>query len=100
MRRPTPYWHDAIRIARENGSFTKEDRIKANSWVDCACGKQDPRIQRFSPAHDDVGAPLDSELREYGFEFGDAVNLDDFNNAARLIILIEKRAAEIIAGLQ
>lgn len=98
MRRLTPYWHDAIRIARENGSFTKEDRIKANSWVDCACGKQDPRIPRFeAPLYQ---APKDTELREYGEDFGEAVSLNNFRLAEKALILIEKRSAEIIAGLQ
>ena len=66
---------------------------KAATWVTCACGKQDPRIPR-----DWVGAPIDEELRNLGEAFPIAVGARDVPLARNILIQIEKRAAELLAG--
>lgn len=85
-------WEERIKIAEACGAFTKEDRSAADNWVTCACGEQDPRIER-----DWVDAPLDPALFTLGEDFMEAVDRDDFDGARQTLRLIEARAAELIA---
>lgn len=90
-------WHDAEELSE-----------KASDWQMCYCGNADARIPR-----DENGAPLDAKLKAAGIKFSDEVaemaqwifedemEKADKHRIAALAIIhqIEKRASEIIAGL-
>lgn len=95
MTTRTPYWWEAIDAAEKRGGFTEEDVERAEGWVDCACGKQDPRI----PRHHGL-APKDYRLATLGVHFYDAVDGNLYEEARRILLAIEKRAAEVIADVE
>lgn len=88
------YWGKAILDADEqhNEVFSTEDKEKAADWPTCACGKATSDIPR-TPA----GMPVDSVLEKLGYEFSDAVNDNNTEEAALIMVEIEKRAL-IVAG--
>lgn len=90
----TRFWDRVIDEARETGGFSRRVKDLANEWPDCACGKQDPRIPR-GPADE----PEDYELRTMGMAFGDAVELDEVEEAGVLLAQIEERSTEILREL-
>ena len=79
------------------------------SWVTCACGNQCKDIPRLH-----TGTPRDEELKELGFQFGDALqemsdaalkeDKDKFNEwlttARRTLASIESRSAEILDEME
>ena len=89
------HWGVRIIAAEERGSFGVNDCVDALSWQTCACGKLDPRIPRQTDVNNP--APLDMHLRELGQEFYCHVTDHEFLEAARTLIAIEKRAAEVLA---
>ena len=106
MSKHTTYWFGVIKkaITRKNkgeDAFTEQHREKSADWVTCACGKQDPRIPRFSYDQDwdpysMSGSPVDEELNCLGEEFCEHVCKDNPAMALGTLIKIEKRAAEVL----
>lgn len=88
------HWGARIIRAEAEGHFTETDAADASLWPQCACGKADPRIPR-SPR----GSPDDFVLYEFGNGFGFAVDANQPLEAARLLVAIERRAAEVVAAL-
>ena len=94
----TPYWTRVIANAKKRKAkgqvpFTKEHIKKASNWVECACGKQDPRIQRFAG----LGNPVDVRLQYLGDSFYAYVKSQWVEEAEETLKRIEVRAAELIA---
>jgi len=89
-------WHDRIARAERAGGFSIDDRALAESWVTCACGEQDPRIPR---CEEDGFAPVDEKLRCLGLMFADDVGHRNIERARRTLLLIDKRADEILKAL-
>lgn len=84
-------WHKRIAAARKRGRFTGDDEQLAGDWVTCACGEQDQRIPRHQ-----VSCPKDAYLGRLGCSFSDAVKMNDYDGADRLLAAIERRAAEVL----
>jgi len=90
-------WTQRIEAAKaRDGIFTMEDRRLSSKWVTCACGEQDPRIPR-RPELNNI--PMDTELRNYGVEFCNAVYRNNPGAAAKVLGCIETRAAQILSDL-
>lgn len=92
----TPFWWQALddlEARPANTGVPMDIWARASCWVTCACGKQDPRIPRGS-----IGAPIDEGLRKLGEAFPIAVGARDVPLARNILIQIEKRAAELLAG--
>ena len=97
------HWGQRIIAAEERGNFTLEDSYDSGDWTTCACGTQDPRIPRGVR-----GTPLDEVLLDGGLVFSKLIDVYedgsnwefDFVEAAKTLITIEKRAAEIIVELE
>lgn len=89
------HWGERIIAAEDRGYFSAEDVDKAMDWITCACGMSDPRIPK-----DECGAPEDILLDKYGNYFSGWVEDGHFANAATYLVLIEKRAAELVAKLE
>lgn len=94
---PTPYWFLVIQNAKKRKAegrkpFTIAHVLRAGEWTTCACGWQDPGIPRRLN-----GEPQDFRLMEYGMDFSRAVRKQDPGEALRILLLIEKRSAEILA---
>ncbi len=85
------HWGKRIIKAGQRGHFLFEDRVDANYWTTCACGKQDPRIPRECN-----GRPKNQRLVELGGRFARMVEEDKILSAARLLVKIEAEAAEIL----
>ena len=98
----TPYWTRVIdeareRVARGENAFSNEHMYEANSWVTCACGKQDSRIPRNEKFGSRLGGePKDRTLYMLGTEFWEAVECHDIDQAEVLLDKIEFRAAQVI----
>jgi hypothetical protein len=88
------HWGKRIITAEEFHGTTPSDLSDSGEWTTCACGKQDPRIPRTKS-----GAPIDEYLEELGVAFYQNVCAHRFLEAAETLIAIERRAAEILAGL-
>jgi len=88
-------WDTRIAEARERGRFTVEDRELSREWFTCACGEQDERI-----GLDDVGAPVDQNLSDWGQQFHHEVFFNHFKNAGRILRRIESRAGDLIQELE
>ncbi len=109
-KKHTPYWFKVIKTAikrQRNGltAFTESQKDKAENWVTCACGKQDPRIPREG---DDAGRknrlrvhadwePEDAKLSRLGGYFADYVYSNRPQRALECLLAIEKRAAVVLA---
>jgi hypothetical protein len=103
-KKKTPYWHTAIEAAKRRGTFLAVDVRRAESWISCACGKQDKSIPRYTRKEADAsirpvraGMPKDRVLADLGVSFLDSVEFNDPESAARVLTSIEKRAAKILA---
>lgn len=83
-------WGKRIIQIEETGIAPFEWQCDANGWQTCACGWQDKRIPR-----DEDGCPLDGLLKWDGRNFPIYL-LTDIVEAARCLIRIEKRAAEVL----
>jgi hypothetical protein len=111
---PTPFWSLKIAVAKElknthgiDHPFSYKDREKASSWIDCACGNQDPRIPRFKSSAEGrglsrseyavKGAPVDAALRTLGVRFSEAVNEQNPERAGSILKSIERRSACLLA---
>ena len=90
-------WHERIGAADKRRGFTFDDVDLAGKWPTCACGEQDPRIPRTGSGR---GAPVDKKLRVLGNTFYEAIRGDDFGGARETLAAIERRAAEVLAGLE
>ena len=85
------HWGLRIQLAEERGYFTQQDRRDAGEWPTCACGKQDPRIPRFSNQR-----PRDYGLESLGLSFYNRVRDHDAVGAADVLVEIEERSREIL----
>jgi hypothetical protein len=85
------FWGRRIIGAEEKGRFTRDDRDLAEGWTTCACGKSDPRIPRSSS-----GIPLDHQMSVNGIRFYRRIFSHNFLEAAQTLVLIERRATELI----
>lgn len=95
----TPYWKKVCdkahaRKAAGKPAFTEHQKLLSNSFVTCACGKQDERIRRKNAI-----APFDLMLDTLGFRFNDFVRSDNPTAATETLAKIERRAAEVLADL-
>lgn len=95
----TPYWTRVIQRARERARaglkpFTQHQQNLSADWMTCACGKQDPRIQRSRFGR----APEDRVLRHLGYDFHGAVMAGRPDDAAAILRQIERRAAELLSA--
>jgi hypothetical protein len=97
-------WRERIVEARARGRFTDEDKDDGCSWLTCAVGEQHtrmPALRLLVPCPESMVsgyAPSDNELSSLGdgkTGFNDAVYLDDFDRAERLLDAIEDRALEL-----
>lgn len=89
-------WGERIIAAERTGEgFDGADRCLALGWTTCACGELDPRIPR---AED--GSPVDEELMILGILFFDGVRFDRPITAARALVAIERRAAEVLREVE
>lgn len=86
------HWGRRIIAAEWAGSFTRQDADRAMDWTTCACGGLSDEI----PRHPD-GEPMDLRLATLGRDFLEAVAADEIVSAARLLVVIERRAAELLA---
>lgn len=78
--------------AERRGQFTDRESDLSLGWTTCACGKSDPRIPRGS-----FGEPLDDRLWDLGDDFARRVVGNHFAEAARSLVAIERRVAELLA---
>jgi hypothetical protein len=87
--KPKPlYWSKArFNAARKRGHFTLWEINKAGRVGTCACGQQDPRGQWTN-----IGIMCET--------FYDHVMCGDVDKAESTLAKIEKRAAQIIAGIE
>lgn len=89
-------WFEFLKDRREgkpiDDAEIAEARIKAESWVTCACGNQCARIERT-----DCGVPFDNELYNYGQKFYLAIENEDWDWALTLLMKIEKRVSDLMA---
>lgn len=89
------HWGKRIIDAEERGEFTQQDRIEAENWVTCACGKVTVDIPRH-----DVGSPIDTKLLWLGLDFDHAVDSHRFTSASKTLVEIEKRAAQVTKSVK
>ena len=101
----TPYWTKVIATALKKKAagkpgpyFIQRQMDKANDWVTCACGKQDPRIPRKSWLRS--FAPEDDRLRVLGLLFAEYLDIDNPEGALKCLEKIERRSAKILAGIK
>ena len=83
-------WGKRIIQIERTGIVPDEWLNEAWGWQTCACGRQDERIPR-----DKYGAPLDYKLACDGEWFPFYLR-HDIVEAARCLIRIEERAAEVL----
>lgn len=95
------YWGAIIYRAWKRGTFTDSNMDRSGNWLDCACGKLDPRIPRCGHGvfmvHPDQ--PKDGTLERLGQTFWHYVRDNNFIGAADVLGRIEKRAGEILARI-
>jgi hypothetical protein len=98
---PVKNWRVVIEEARARGSFTEEERDRANEWFSCACGQLHPAIQRHhvTSLDGDEGEPCDAPLSSLGYDFAYKVRLNQFSDALMTLNAIEAREAELLAEL-
>lgn len=108
---PTPFWTLRLAVAEELQKrglepFSDDDVEKAREWQDCACGKQDRRIPRWTQRDERLGstaiagAPKDKVLFKLGCDFSDkAINTGDVSLAKKIMAKIERRSALILSRL-
>lgn len=70
---------------------TPEMKMKAGSWVTCACGNQCAIIPRTD------GRPVDRKLQELGLKFMYAIESSFLLKAEDILKAIETRSAKLIA---
>jgi hypothetical protein len=88
------HWGARILAAEARGAFTEDDEADAGDWATCACGSLDgPGIERGEM----WGEPLDADLRHLGNRFMRTIANGDAPEAARTLVAIEERAAELAA---
>ena len=80
------YWGKIIIRAAKTDELSDEAIEDANNWQTCACGKA-----RVS------GPPVDTKLRNLGYRFPLVLEDGDWEQAAELIVAIEKRAKEVLS---
>ena len=84
------FWGRRIIAAEKRGSFTESDRSRSAKWVTCACGKLAPGIPRY------YDSPRDTVLAKLGIEFCLLSEFADAQKQARLLVRIERRAAQVL----
>ena len=90
------FWGTRIIEAEKRGDFSQGQTGLAGVWTTCACGKQDERM----PREKQTGAPVDGILRALGSTFYADVWQNDFADAAKTLVKIEERAAQILDWMQ
>jgi len=83
-------WGKRIIQIERTGIVPIEWGEEARDWQTCACGRQDERIPRYED-----GEPLDEQLSASGAWFPLYLQ-SNIVEAARCLIRIEKRAAEVL----
>lgn len=83
-------WGKRIIHIEETGKMLVEWVRESFNWQTCACGRQDERIPRYED-----GEPLDEQLSASGAWFPLYLQ-SNIVEAARCLIRIEKRAAEVL----
>ena len=86
------HWGKRILRAVKRNTFTSKDTWKAGNWVSCACGKVTADIPRCKTYGQSEGAPTDFKLKDLGMDFHFYVAENNFDKAARTLVLIEKHA--------
>ena len=85
------YWGNIIIEAEERNCFTEENEIDSGGWVTCACG----RVTSDIPRYENKGRPQDKILNRLGDYFPITVEADEFLEAAKTLVRIEKRALRV-----
>ena len=77
-------WQSRINRARNNnGTFTREDNVRAESWPSCAVAERPgTAVDKYS------SAPRDQELFDLGMLFLEAVYYNSVENAQQALDLI------------
>lgn len=88
-------WWTRIDEAETRGAYTDDDKELAADYTTCACSHQDPRIPRGK----EFNCPLDNKLADLGLNFLEAVLWRTYDDARRVLSLIEKRSTEILYEL-
>lgn len=97
-------WRETLRDAMAGAFETVDDygilgeaalSDAAAHWSMCAIGQLDARL----PREPHSGAPTDDLLVALGGAFSEAVDVGEYQHAARILTRIETRAAEILALL-
>lgn|GEM_PF-7116915 len=65
-------WKDRIEAAKDNGSFSDEDKALARSWETCAVGENLPAVK------------VSSDVKRLGEDFNGAVQQDDVRQAEHI----------------
>ena len=86
------YWGKIIIQAAKTGEISDVVFGDASDWQMCACGKAQAHIEVIDTVHRE---PVDAELRSLGHKFTSAIITGAWEQAAELIVAIEKRAREV-----
>ena len=78
--RNSPWWEEYKKIIKLSGS-----------WVTCACGNQCSILDR-----NNADEPEDHELYSLGVEFNDVIEIGEWQEAKKVLAMIEKRSAKLI----
>lgn len=89
------HWGKRIIKAEEREYFTDEDKRDSMDWFSCACGKLDKRIGRNTS-----GIPVDDTLYDLSRCFNLYCYEDDIFEAAKCLVLINKREAELLPKIK
>tara|TARA_R110000782_G_scaffold21033_5_gene56745 strand:+ start:2039 stop:2353 length:315 start_codon:yes stop_codon:yes gene_type:complete len=80
-------WGERIIDSEYRGKFSRVDIKRANNWETCAIGENTSDVKVSED-----GEPDDKDLTDLGNEFHTAVWMQDFLEAASLLVQIEKAA--------
>lgn len=90
------HWGRRINRAEKNGEFTLKDKKDSESWVTCACGRHDPRLQK----EDKTRGPRDVQLSDLGARFAGTVSINNFDGSRSVLTMIEERATYLLRELR
>ena len=85
-------WDERITRAEKRGRFTEDDRWCAANFSTCAVGEN---ADSYRPRWSGSSVPLDLKLFEYGYDFDEAVRIDNIPKARKLYGRIQKRVATL-----
>lgn len=91
------HWGKVIIEAEAGHGFSVKEQRDAGNWCTCACGRTTCDIPRHvSPPGEGDTWPLDKTLYALGMDFYDFVCSNAYEDSAKTLVEIEKRA-QIVA---